>query len=376
MSIDSINPERCVYLTESIGREAYNRLFVTINDLKAKSGDPIYLIIDSLGGSTYYAERIFNLITSPRCDGSVCPFVALAPQLAASAAADLLILSQHAIVAQDAVIHCHGSRLGQDEITEESLANIDVALKESNRIHTARLGAMVTNRLSSLLSYINRDGEDLQTLALLPDYPDKEPNGNRFSNAKDYLVWVMPSLSNNGKKVVQKALDRFDQWLQPHLNGYTSHAADLARSVFDSLISTYDFSTSGNGLSEFGWDFVQQLSRHAGYGHYLDAIADDKNSEFLMMHYHLTDKEVNEFNKLDLDDDGCLDSLRSLTAERAKITRCIAMTLCDALHVDENRLTGIDTYFLGLTDEVQGIPELPRKTRPSILDQEPPENAQ
>lgn len=65
--------ERSVFLNQEINRETFNQLFESICQIRDKSDAPIYLYLDSLGGSVLYAERLHELLKAPRHDGSICP---------------------------------------------------------------------------------------------------------------------------------------------------------------------------------------------------------------------------------------------------------------------------------------------------------------
>ena len=86
------NFARSLFLTGKITQEAAYALSPRIKDLRAASGDPITLYIDSPGGSSAVAEGIRFLIKAPDQDGRRCRLITVAIGTAASAAADLLAL--------------------------------------------------------------------------------------------------------------------------------------------------------------------------------------------------------------------------------------------------------------------------------------------
>ena len=91
------NFARSLFLTGKITQEAAYALSPRIKELRAASGDPITLYIDSPGGSSAVAEGIRFLIKAPDQDGRRCRLITVAIGTAASAAADLLALGDYAI---------------------------------------------------------------------------------------------------------------------------------------------------------------------------------------------------------------------------------------------------------------------------------------
>ena len=91
------NFERSLFLTGKITQEAAYALSPRIKELRAASGDPITLYIDSPGGSSAVAEGIRFLIKAPDQDGRRCRLITVVIGTAASAAADLLALGDYAI---------------------------------------------------------------------------------------------------------------------------------------------------------------------------------------------------------------------------------------------------------------------------------------
>src|SRR5438046_10696686 len=69
------NFERSLFLTGKITQEAAYALSPRIKELRAASGDPITLYIDSPGGSSAVAEGIRFLIKAPDQDGRKCRLI-------------------------------------------------------------------------------------------------------------------------------------------------------------------------------------------------------------------------------------------------------------------------------------------------------------
>ena len=110
------NFARSLFLTGKITQETAHALSPRIKELRAASGDPITLYIDSTGGSSAVAEGIRFLIKAPDQDGRRCRIITVVIGTAASAAADLLALGDYAIAEPQADILYHGSRQAFEQL--------------------------------------------------------------------------------------------------------------------------------------------------------------------------------------------------------------------------------------------------------------------
>src|SRR3974390_2059331 len=119
------NFARSVFLTGKITQETAYGLCPRIKELRAASGEPINLYIDSSGGSSAVGGGIRFLIKAPDQDGRRCRLITVVIGTAASAAADLLALGDYAIAEPQADILYHGSRPGfQQVLTLEGVASV------------------------------------------------------------------------------------------------------------------------------------------------------------------------------------------------------------------------------------------------------------
>jgi ATP-dependent protease ClpP protease subunit len=128
------NASRGVFVTREITDDLVGELAPKIVSLRQSGEEPICVYIDSAGGSVFYAERLLDLLTSPRQDGHVPWIVSVCIGFAASAAADLLALGQYAIAYPFAVIHHHGTRQTEQAVTVENIGKIESSLRETMRI--------------------------------------------------------------------------------------------------------------------------------------------------------------------------------------------------------------------------------------------------
>src|SRR5438034_9229921 len=86
------NFARSLFLTGKITQDAAHAVSSRIKELRAASGDPITLYIDSPGGSSAVAAGIRLLIKAPGEEGRRCRLIRDAVGNASRAAAELLAL--------------------------------------------------------------------------------------------------------------------------------------------------------------------------------------------------------------------------------------------------------------------------------------------
>lgn len=341
------DPNRSIFLTSSVSRESYNALFPKICKLKAQSADPIYLYIDSLGGSPFYASRIHELIIAPRHDGSICELVVVAPSIAASAAADLLILGDYSIVNKNTIVHCHGTRYSQAEVTADKVLELEKDLHQTDRSHAVRLSSRVIDRICFLIlsenNLLEQDGKSL------------------IKDAKQYLQYIYNRLSPQAKSVVDRALKKIEDQTQTSLSLYGQTTEEEESKLKQWVITK-----------------IEQLS------------PDDKTLSSLVNILHHDAKSVGEFSSssisFELDEavrtygpqlissdefaayeqlwnDNKQTEAQSYLESKAQtavtISKLAINCLCHALHSEENELNSLDAYHLGLVDEISGIGNLP-----------------
>src|SRR5437899_122168 len=166
------NFERSLFLTGKITQEAAYALSPRIKELRAASGDPITLYIDSLGGSSAVAEGIRFLIKAPDQDGRRCRLITVVIGTAASAAADLLALGDYAIAEPQADILYHGSRQAFEQVlTFEGATSVVANLQEANERLALRLARSSFRRiiwrvvqLKDAIEKFRREPEGLEEL--------------------------------------------------------------------------------------------------------------------------------------------------------------------------------------------------------------------
>ena len=141
------NPKRGVFVHTNIDNLLVNQIAPQIIGLRADGASPITVYIDSLGGSTFHAQKIIDLLETPTQDGSKCKTITVAYGFAASAAADLLALGDYAIAYPTSIIHYHGTRQRHSEITVDNIDTIATTLQHQNEQFAMRLASRMLRRL-------------------------------------------------------------------------------------------------------------------------------------------------------------------------------------------------------------------------------------
>jgi ATP-dependent protease ClpP protease subunit len=153
------NSERAVFVTGEINQPMVDRLTPQIIRLQRLSSDPITVYIDSLGGSTYHAQLLVELLKNHDQDGSWCKIITVVTGVAASAAADILAAGDYAMAYRHAVIHFHGVRTSRgDAITHESATSLAESLRQTNEGYALELAQQVLARFMFIYMQLESEG--------------------------------------------------------------------------------------------------------------------------------------------------------------------------------------------------------------------------
>ncbi len=134
---------RCIVICGEIDQSAVDRLTPQVVSLLG-TGRRLTLYIDSPGGSTYHAESISrNVRMLTQDDTTSNRVIGVGLNFVASAAADLLISTDYAILQPHTQILCHGVRRSADglSVTRETASDLARNLAQSNEsyaLQTAR----------------------------------------------------------------------------------------------------------------------------------------------------------------------------------------------------------------------------------------------
>ena len=292
---------------------------------------------------------------------------------AGSAAADFLVAGDYAIAYPDSLVHFHGTRtIRKDFITAERASGVASDLKESNKRSALALIRNTRNRF--LFRYFS----------LRPTFAaHREKNPKLRSNQDAFFDLIGQQLSVLGERVVERARERQDRYQA--VSDYVSGAKSFRR-VFEAqggsgregqnkieaemlrVMVNYELKKNKNledwtftkkGLSQLVDDFLLLYEFIAHHGDIEDLFK-------LWKDFLITPEEAKELEGLDAQES----QARITTKLAAEIIplRFFLGALCHALQEEENPMTALDAFWLGLIDEVIGE-DLP--TERKLLERNP-----
>lgn len=340
---------KAIFVTGSIDDSLVRELAPKIIELRSSNKDPITVYINSNGGFPAAGDAILSALKAPDADGRITNIVTVVTGYANSTAADLLIYGDYAIAYPDASIHCHGARIytNEEELTMERARVTGASLWKLNETIALHLYKHVIHRL--IFVYLNLKP---QFDAIRQSHPGKD-DVECFAQT----LLSQPNISYDALKVMNKALEHYRKiqkvsdyvWKRVNLKGaklYLIHAKILREIINFHLIgkrnSTFslpidDISEHLNLIKEYVTgeytNFVNPLIRRWGK-------------------FFLIDEEPAVYEKLP--EDKKFDWLSTKTKPRVQPLLYFAFSLCRLLQEQENRLTAIDAYWLGIVDEVMG----------------------
>ena len=342
------NFARSIFLSGKITQETAYELAPRIKELRAASGDPITLYIDSPGGSAAIAEGIRFLIKAPDQDGRRCRLITVVTGKAASAAADLLALGDYAIAEPQADILYHGSRQALDQVlTFEGASSVVANLQEANERLALRLARSSFRRI-------------IWRVVQLKDAIEKfrsEPGGleelvkaltAKFSAANAALL----AEAIARQKVLQEVKASADSYLKrlKNLDQSTDKLLEpeLLRAIVNyrsRLHKDDDWLLSRTGMQEVMSDF-NLIHDYASQTKDMDALLEVYGSLFLMP------AQSAEFKGKSKEEQKAF--LESHASGKLDVLWYFIVSLWRLLQTKDYQLTPEEAYWLGVVDEVTG----------------------
>jgi len=339
--------------------------------LQHESRDPITAYIDSPGGNVGAAHSILRLLRSPGLDSAApCRLITVVSSLAASSAAILLTCGDYAIAYPSSVIHFHGVRTyRQNPITVEEAADVARDLKASNEASAVSLAR--TRSRNFFFRFVTLRSE-------FDDYRAKNPK--TITDKDCFVGMISERLSTWGLEVLRKAEGRNKRYDNLSSRIFKSpaigkqlklmqsgakpeHFRKLEAEMLKAIIS---FEIASNQKIQ-GWTFAKKG---------MSQVSDDffLLNEYIGQHQNDWIEEFCEEWKsfvLQEDEMAAIDALPEEQRKGARIAKLTPVLLplwlffgsiCHVLQEEENPLTPIDAFWLGLVDEVAGanLPTLRR----------------
>ena len=354
------NPSRAIYVDGPINEEMVSRLTPQMLQFLSESRDPITIyIVSSPGGLVVNMEAILRLLKSSDQDASPpCSLITVVTNKAASAAADLLASGDYAIAFPDSMILYHGLRTPfRETMTAETTSLLAHYLRLSNDAYAMDLARKVEMRF--LFRF-------LVVRAEFADYRAKQTTKN-LQDLDCFLAIIRQKLSRKAQEVFDRAKDRYGRYEALLVNlvkksERTTGPKRLAQMEANRIKAIIDFEVAANkknpnwtfrdgGLPRLGDDFFL-------LNEYLESQQNDR--------FKIWCRRIGQFALSDAD----AAEIKQISDEKARDEKTIEkvqpllqpiwsffVALCHALQEGENELTAADAYWLGLVDEVMGIPQ-------------------
>ncbi len=353
----SPDPGRCIHIQGVIDQALVYRLTPEIISLQSKSDAPITVYIDSPGGVVAHMESILQLLRFKQNTDDPQYFVTVVTSQAASAAADMLAAGNYAFAYRDSRILYHGVRTPNDHVlTVEETLQLAQRLKAGNENYAMELVRQAEFR--AMFRFISLKGK-------FPELKEEHPDWN---DLQCLVSLSQENLSASGFNVLSKAMQRHSRYntLLTHVaarckppSTYKSRARAEAAQI--RAILTFECQNMPNKEWTFYRDGMQRLSDDFFLLH--EYLRMWQGSSFrrlcdIFSDFLLTDAEQEEVSKLSDDTEK-----RKAVIEKARPVLqpiwSFFVALCHVLQEGENQLNGIDAFWLGLIDEVVGVPNLP-----------------
>jgi ATP-dependent protease ClpP protease subunit len=341
------NFARSLFLTGKITPETAHALSPRIKELRAASGDPITLYIDSPGGSSAVAEGLRFLIKAPDQDGRRCRLITVVIGTAGSAAADLLALGDYAIAEPQADILYHGSRQAFEQLlTLEGVASVATNLQEANERLALRLARSSFRRiiwrvvqLRDAIEKFRYGPEGLEELveALTAKFTPQNATLLREAIAKQQSLRELKTAADDYLKRRKNA-----QWPSKQLE------LELVRAIVDyrsRLHKEDDWLLNPTAMREVVSDF-NLIHDYASQTKDLDALLEVYGSLFL------TQSQSAEFKSKSKEEQKAY--LDSHAADKLEVLWYFVVSLYRLLQTKDYQLTPEEAYWLGVVDEVTG----------------------
>jgi ATP-dependent protease ClpP protease subunit len=353
------NPARAIHVQGPFDQQLLYRLTPEIIRLLGKGREPITVYIDSPGGPVVYMEALRKLLgTSTQTFAQPCRIITVGTSLAASAAADMLASGDYALAYPETVIVYHGIRVpGDRPLTVEETLSLAQRLRAGNESYAMGLAREAEFRF--IFRFISLKD---QFATVRQQHPDKR------TDLQCLFHLISEKLSDSANEVLGSAYDRYIRYNALLLtvvqksnrkSGYKTAAAMEAAQIK----AIVDFEMKDNKKDK-DWGFLPEG---------IQRLSDD----FLLLHEYLRMFQSERFRRLCsawsdflLSPEERQEIADTPEAERPeKIVEKVRpqlrpiwsffVALCYVLQRGENQLSATDAFWLGLIDEVIGIPELP-----------------
>lgn len=349
------NPDRGIFLSGVISQETLDRCTPLIFKLQVNSSSPITLYIDSPGGNTYHADVIQGLIKAKLQGQEAVRLITIATGTAASAAADLLISGDYALAYPHSIIHCHGIRMGQEEITHETAVNIARYLSGRNESYA------LNHAYKCIYRFIFR------YLKVRSEFSDMRVNEPESTDVQCFVRFLQNHVEVSLQALLSEALrlsqesDELSEYLSAHQPRKSKTTAQFEANLFGRILD-YELSLHKNdpqwSFLQSGFEKIEQkfkvlIDTQVG-AHHRRKIS---GLCYQWKEFFLSSDQLKEWEQVE--EEKQEEWLNQKIGKQLRPIWFLLVSIGRLLQKGEYRLSAEDAYWLGLIDEVIGREDLP-----------------
>lgn len=350
------NPKRAIYISEEINLELLKKLTPQINLLRLECNDPITVYLDSFGGDTTVSEMLVRLLKTPNQDGKQCSIITVATNYVASAAADILIAGDYSIAYPHAIIHYHGTRMSDGDITNEKARDLAVRLDRTNEIYASKLARINIYNFSFIQTVFKKEIDSI----------DQKSDISYFGPALDFCFFLKKHLGITASKIIDDVANEIKKFsnLSKYLDNKLQEAKygdipSFKKDVF-TLKNIIDYESNIlenpdlNTPSVDGGFFALIERSFSLYKKNTDTMFNDNYRSIfsIICPLLLTPDKLKEYQTINANEKHAFLIKNSFGA--FDLLYIFATTLAYRLQRGENRFRATDAYWLGLVNEVVG----------------------
>jgi ATP-dependent protease ClpP protease subunit len=349
------NPERAIFVQGHIDSSLYYNIARQIISLQHNSREPITVYIDSLGGNTHYLDAIFNLLKSKtQTPENLCHIITVAVDHAASAAADLLSFGDYALAYPHSRILFHGVRTQHDEITTETSTFLTQQLRYSNERSAEQLANKIERRFLFRFITTRQYFNEIRKQTKTPDLADLDC----------FLIYISQNLSETAKDILNLAKSRHIDYNVLFFTAFKKSPKQNSKNALKEeatqLKAIIDFEVEKN-KSNLNWRFSQQGIHQLTqdfllFREFTKILSNPKLGEWIAQlgRFLLTKDQLQEVEILKTDKSKYR-KINEMVFPILEPVWSFLVALCNVLQRGDNDfLTSIDAYWLGLIDEIIG----------------------
>jgi len=275
--------------------------------------------------------------------------------MAASAASDLLLGGDYALAYPHSIIHCHGIRMGQDDITHEGAVGIARYLSERNESFALRLAYGCVFRFM------------FRFVKIRPEFSDVRGKDSKLTDVECFVRSLQKRISPDLQSLLSDALQQSGK-IDELADYLTSIAptkpkrdavfqAWMVKGILDFELKRHKKNPAWTpldmGFEQIGEKFRLLVDSRGGTHH-------ERMISLLCVQwksFFLTTEQSEELEHLE--DGSREDWLKQNIGEQLRPIWFLLVAIGRFLQKGEFRLIAEDAYWLGLVDEIIGREDLP-----------------